>query len=385
MVLAVAFSVITFTPNAVQAKRFKQHLTANLKSITVTWNKAKGANKYIVYRAKVKKNEDTPKKSKFKKIKTVYKRKYTDKKAKKNKYYAYYIKAVKNGKVIKTTFNKDYMDHKCKGFEKAEILNAGYGENFTNSRKKLYLYADVGYDGYSPKHPKFIFYRKVKGSKCKFKKITLKKTKDSYVYYDNKVTPGKTYQYKCKAYAKKGKKKYYSKYSKTVEISAVNFHASYKIESLTKPGVYEQKELEAIFKVTKGNEYDGTTVFLNKVSEDIDNGYCCYEKKDTPEANQHRYSFQLTQYSTDGNTWTDIPDKGVELSSTKPLYLKAKIAITKDSKETSITFAGNDSKYYYSAIETNGNLLKYNGPGIGEGFANFDLIKGTGSSYQEWD
>ena len=93
----------------------------------------------------------------------------------------------------------------------------------------------------------------------------------------------------------------------------------------------------------------------------------------------------MTQYSTDGKTWTDIPDKGVELSTTMPLYLKAKIAITKDSKETSITFAGSDSKYYCSLIESNGNLLEYNGPGNGEGFANFDLVKGTGKSYQEWD
>ena len=124
---------------------------------------------------------------------------------------------------------------------------------------------------------------------------------------------------------------------------------------------------------------------MNKVSDEVDTGYYCYEKKDAPEADQHRYSFQLIQYSTDGKTWTDIPDKGVELSSTKPIYLKAKIAVKNDSKETSITFAGSDSKYYCSLIESNGNLLEYNGPGIGEGFANFDLIKGTGKSYQEWD
>ena len=384
MVLAMALSVITFTPNAVQAKRFKQHLTANLKSITVTWSKVKGAKKYIVYRAKVKRNEETPKKSKFKKIKTVHKRKYTDKKVKKNKYYAYYVKAVKNGKGIKTTFNKDYMDNKCKGFERAEIINAGYGENYTNSRKKLYFFTDVGYNGYSPMKLKYVFYRTVKGTKCKAKKLYLKKTKDG-IYYDNTVKAGNTYQYRCKAYVKRGKKKYYSKMSKMLEVPAVNFHASYKIESLTKSGVYEQKDMEAIFKVTKGSKYDGTTVFLNKVTDEIDIGYLCHEKKDAPSENWHRYSFQLIQYSMDGNNWTDIPNKGVELSSTKPIYLKAKIGIAKDSKETSIVFAGNDSKYYCSMIETNGNLLEYKGPGIGEGFASFDLIKGTGSSYQEWD
>ena len=384
MVLAVALSVITFTPNAVQAKRFKQHLTANLKSISVSWSKVKGAKKYVVYRAKVKRSEETPKKSKFKKIKTVYKRKYTDKKVKKNKYYAYYVKAVKNGKVIKTTFNKNYMDNKCKGFERAQIGNAGYGENYSNSPKKLYLYTDVGYNGYSPNKIKYVFYRKVKGTKKAAKKMYLKKTKDGF-YYDSKVEAGKTYQYKCKAYVKRGKKKYYSKISKMVEIAAVNFHASYKIETLTKAGVYDQKELFAEFKITKGKKYDGTTVFLSKETEDIDLGYRCYEKKDTPEANQHSYTFTFTQYSEDGKTWKDIPKDGVELPADKPLYLKAKIAIKKDSKETKIYFAGNDSKYYFSGISSAGELLEYHGPGIGEGYANFDLIEGTGSSYQEWD
>lgn len=383
MVLTMVFSLITFTPKATEAKTFSQHLTANLKSITVSWKKVKGAQKYVVYRAKVKRKQDDPKKKKFKKIKTVYKRKYTDKKVKKNKYYAYYINAIKNGKVIKTTFNKYYMDHKCKGFEKATLLNAGYGENYQNSPKKLYLYADVGYNGYSPKKIKFVFYRSVKGSKKKAKKMTLKKTKDG-IYYDKKVTAGKTYQYKCKAYVKKGKKKYYSKISKKVEIAAVNFHASYKIESLTAPWTYGE-ELEAEFKLIKGDKNDGKTVFFNKIAEDIDNGYCCYEKKDTPEANQHRYSFQFVQYSYDGNDWKNIPNSGVELPSDKALYLKAKIAIRPGSNEAKIIFAGNDPSYYYSAIESNGQLLKYYGPGTGEGYANFNLIKGTGSSYQEWD
>ena len=383
MVLAMALSVISFTPNQVQAKRFSSSLTANLKSITVTWKKAKGAQKYVVYRANVKRNDDTPKKSKFKKIKTLRNRKYTDKKVKKNKYYAYYINAVKNGKVIKTTFNNYYMDNKCKGFERAIIGNAGYGENYTNSCKKLYFYTDVGYNGYMPKKIKYIFYKKIKDAKGKAKKITLKKTKDGF-YYDNKVEAGKTYQYKCKAYVKKGKKKCYSKISKMLEIPAVNFHGSYKIETLTKSGTYG-KELEAVFKVTKGKKYDGTTVFLNNVSDEFDDSYCCYEKKDAPESQQHRYGIQFTQYSEDGKTWKDIPKDGVELSSSKALYLKAKITIKKESKETSIVFAGNDSKYYYSAIESYGRLLEYQGPGVGEGYANFDLIKGTGSSYQEWD
>ena len=380
MVLTLATTVITFTPNNVQAKRFSSSLTANLKSITVTWKQAKGAQKYVVYRANVKRKDDTPKKSKFKKIKTLYTRKYTDKKVKKNKYYAYYINAIKNGKVIKTTFNKYYMDNKCKGFERAQLLNGGYGENHTNSCKKLYLYTDVGYNGYMPKKIKYVFYRTVKGTKCTAKKMYLKKTRDG-IYYDNKVNAGKTYQYRCKAYVKKGKKKYYSKISKMVEIPAVNFHASYKIESITKPGTYG-KELEAIFKISQAKKYDGTTVFFNKYSDEFDDAYCCYEKKDTQE---HRYDIQLIQYSEDGKNWKDIPNKGVELSSSKTLYLKAKITIKKDSKETSIIFAGNDSKYYYSAIESYGRLLEYNGPGNGEGYANFDLIKGTGSSYQEWD
>ena len=380
MVLTMVASIIAFAPNNVQAKRFSSSLKANLKSITVTWKQAKGAQKYVVYRANVKRNEDTPEKSRFKKIKTLHTRKYTDKKIKKNKYYAYYVDAIKNGKVIKTTFNDYYMDHKCKGLERAQLLNGGYGENHTNSCKKLYLYTDVGYNGYSPKKPKYVFYRKVKNSKTAAKKMTLKKTRDG-MYCDNKVKPGKTYQYRCKAYVKKGKKKYYSKISKIVEIPAVNFHASYKIESLTKSGIYDT-ELEAVFKVTKGKKYDGTTVFLNSTSQDFDDAYCCREKYNSEE---HRYNIQFIQYSEDGETWKYIPKDGVKLSSSKALYLKAKITIKKDSKETSIVFLGSDSKYYYSAIEAYGQLIKYCGPGVGDAYADFDLINETGSSYQEWD
>ena len=57
-----------------------------------------------------------PKKSKFKKIKTIrnkYIKSYTDKKVKKGKFYAYYVKAIKGKKkVIADTYTKKYMQIK---------------------------------------------------------------------------------------------------------------------------------------------------------------------------------------------------------------------------------------------------------------------------------
>ena len=58
------------------------------KGIKITWKKVKGAKKYQVFRGK-------------KKIKTVKKKTYTDKKAKSGKTYKYYVKAVKGKKKSK--------------------------------------------------------------------------------------------------------------------------------------------------------------------------------------------------------------------------------------------------------------------------------------------
>lgn len=57
-------------------------------SVKITWKKVKGAYKYEVYRS-------NKKKGKYKKIKTVKSKKYTDKTAKKGKKYYYKIKTVK--------------------------------------------------------------------------------------------------------------------------------------------------------------------------------------------------------------------------------------------------------------------------------------------------
>lgn len=58
------------------------------KGIKITWKKVKGAKKYQVFRGK-------------KKIKTVSKKTYTDKKAKAGKTYKYYVKALKGKKKSK--------------------------------------------------------------------------------------------------------------------------------------------------------------------------------------------------------------------------------------------------------------------------------------------
>ncbi len=396
MVIAMVATSICFAPDNVQAKkRFRVTTTSGLYSIKLKWTKNKKAKKYVIYRAKSKSEYRIPKKSKYKRIKATKGTKYLDKKAKRGCLYCYYVNAInKKGKKIATTFLDGYAEFRCKGLETPEFLDAGYGENYVNTRSKLYFYATFGYNGYGykghkkSKKVKFAFYRRELGKK-KYKRIKLRKTKDDF-YCDNKVESGKTYQYYAKTYVKTKKRTYYSKASSKVELSAVNFRASYKIQSLTKPGEYKGVDsIDVEFKVTKGNNYDGKTVFYKTKSQDDGPQYCCYENKGTKEEDKHYYNFCLTHYSADGKKWIDIPKGGVQLPKTKALYLKGKISLNSEEaakEDKTIIFGGNNKKYYCSNIICEEQrLVEYFGSGSGVTYAYFDLIAGAGSAYQEWD
>lgn len=397
LILGVLVSSISISPKKVEAKRFDCYFEGYLKYIKVDWKKQKKASKYVVYRAPIKfYNDDDynmPKRMKFKKVGTTKKLHFKDKKAKSGKYYTYFVDAInKKGKAIGTTYDrKDSPGYRCKGLGKPDLHNGGYGEDHLNEYCKLYLYANLDYNGFYPKtYPgkkfKHIFYRKIKGSNDKYKKISLKKTKDGY-FYDDTVKAFNTYQYKMKVRYKKGKKCYYSKYSDVVEITAVNFRASYTVESITEPGVYKGKnELDIVFKVKRDGVYDGKTIFYKTNADNSTLRYICYEKADTPYDDWHYYEFNLYEYSLDGNDWTEIPRSGVLLPDHKPLYLKGKIKTTiYDKDKTTIYYFGGDQTRYYSAIESDGAMSKYFGPGNGYTYSIFDFLARTGKTYQEWD
>lgn len=87
-------------------------VTPGKKKATLTWKKATGANKYIVYRAL-----DTGKNSEYyeeyKKIATVTTNRYVDRNVKKGKKYWYYVVSVRSKNVISK--NDKYDSAKCSG------------------------------------------------------------------------------------------------------------------------------------------------------------------------------------------------------------------------------------------------------------------------------
>ena len=386
-VLAITLicSSIVFVPNAAEAKtkRMNRDVTPRLKTIKVSWNKKFGAKKFIVYRLVTKTDGDFgensfPKKKDFKKCKTVKNKKsFIDKKVKKGKFYSYYIDALnKKGKVIATTWDES-LDLVKIGMVTPRVSNLGYGEDYTNSAKKLYIDVMGADSGYWPKKMGTIIYRKAKGAK-KFKKIkkAYYKKAGSIDYVDKKVKPGTTYLYKARNFVKKGKKTHYSKYSKILEIGAVNFRAKYKVESLTKSGVYEGKSMTAIIKFSNAIKYNGSTYFYDKTIYRSDS-----------KMGEFEYSMTVKEYSYDNKTWVKKTNK-VKLPTNGALYLKVELTPIKEG-ENKIVYAGSDKTNYFSSyIDSSAGdhyFIEYDGSGSGDTYGGFDLLKQEGDAYEDWD
>ena len=372
LIITMVFSSITFTSSVVEAKSFKHELIPTLKGIKVKWNENKKASKYVVYRAKMKKETSEPSMNKYKKVGKTSNRSFYDKKMKKNTLYAYYVKALNyKGKQVGSTYEKSPF---CegKGLIKPYVDNMGYGEDYKNDAKHLYIRA-WGWYGYLPKKLKCQIYRKVKGTK-KYKKI--KTTKLGTVFCDKTVKPGKVYVYKARKYYKKGKKKYYSPFSDTLTLGAYDSYVGFKIETLTPSGIYEQDQLEVLIKVKKSNKYSGDAYLLNNAVD-----YLVTPKANTKD--RRVYSIHIAEYSEDNKNWSDIPSKGLLMPYNTTYFIKA--VISKNS-EKNIMFGGNDKENYVeSMIDAEGGLIDYHGSGSGYTSSCFNFLEGYGSGYQEWD
>lgn len=381
MVLAVLMTSIAFVPGKVEAKTFSKTVTPKLNSIKVSWKKQKGAKKYRIYRLTVDINKYynesySPKKSDYKKIKTVKKNKFFDKKAKFKKFYSYIVDAVsKKGKVISSSWDES-IDIVARGLDQPSVSNHGYGEDYCNSPYKLYLYMSPGYYGYVPKKLKYKLYRKEINEKKYVKIKTGKFVRQlSAEYCDTKVKPGKKYLYKVKAFYKKGKKTYTSVFSDALEMETVAFKGQYKAESITPSGTYNVKSMDAIIKFSNGQKYNGVTYISGSA------GYSSVGKDGT-----HQYKITVKEFSSDNVTWKSASK--VEIPQNGSVYVKFEIT-TIDSKDDKIYYAGSDrDNYFASSIDSSyedNYFIDYHGSGYGDTYGGFDLLKKTGYAYQDWD
>lgn len=161
LMAASTVAVGSISASAASVKKPTKVKAVNVtKGIKISWKKVKGAKKYQVFRGK-------------KKIKTVKKKTYTDKKAKAGKTYKYYVKAVKGKK-------------KSKKSKAAKVVRL---TKPTISSVK------------NAKNGATVTWKKVKGAKKYYVYTGSKKvgtaTKLTYTY--TKATSGKQYSYKVKA------------------------------------------------------------------------------------------------------------------------------------------------------------------------------------------
>ncbi len=163
------------------------------KNIKVSWKKSSNAQKYVVYRS-------YKKSSGYKKIATVTKTGYTDKKSTAGKTAYYKVLAMRGS--VKSSYSKVASAYKLKAPAKVKA----------KAKKST---VTVSY-GKVTKASGYEIYRSSK-KKGKFKRVaTIKKatiTKKSF----KKMKKG-TYYFKVRAYKTSGKKKIYTDYSKTVSV-----------------------------------------------------------------------------------------------------------------------------------------------------------------------
>ena len=315
-VVAMTFTLGAATDTVMAESKTAKHLSvslkSNMKSVSVKWKNNKNIEKYVIYRTDVTKdvldheNDYTFDMSKYKKIGKVSGRKksFTDKKAKKNHYYAYVVEAYKKVKgkykLAYTSYNKDSYDYTCRGLGVPELLNGGDGENYTNSISCIYLYHQ-SYSGADP--TSVILYRKAKGE-SKYKKVkftTIEKINNlAGTIKDTTVSPGKIYYYKIKTKKKFKGKTYYSQKSKAIRIPAVNVTGKFDISAIPVSG----DPNEIIVKFTS-DKYNGTlTLSQSKSSEETE--------KD----------MRALGYSYDNAVWKSMTDSKAVLEPGKTIYIK---------------------------------------------------------------
>ncbi len=194
MLLALAMFCTVFADETYAASKKPARVSitsvksADHNAVKITWKKAKNAKKYQVYRA-------ASKNGKYKLIKTTKSRTFTNTKLTTGKKYYYKVRAV-NGTKKGAFSRKKYAIPKLKKTTGAKAASAGYNSlkltwKKVNGAKGYQVYRATSKNG---------TYSKVK-------------TTTALSFTNTKLTTGKTYYYKVRAYKKVGSKTRYGAFS----------------------------------------------------------------------------------------------------------------------------------------------------------------------------
>lgn len=294
-------------------------------TVEISWKK-QSVSGYEIYRAKRNKSGEY---TYYQRIATISgkQKKYVDKTVRYKNWYSYKVKAYKqqgNRKIYKSEdFQEVYTGMGKPGFVP--------GDMHTYTTSHSIQFECQTYYGIDP--TAFEIYRREKGTK-KYKKIKTVKVKDGccqFEYVDKKVTKGKTYFYKVRAYKKIKGKKLYGKYSKPEKITAINTEATYTVQNDTK----ENGKTKSIVVGLTSNEGNADTIFsFNPKSEYNYIDYCYWEDE---YSDSTIVELVPVKYSYDNVNWNSFPDKGVKLSEYQTVYIMLE---EKDGKEFDVFFSG---------------------------------------------
>lgn len=191
--------------------------TKSQTELHLSWN-GKKTTGYKVYRAIVKKNG---KMGKYRLIATVSgsASAYKDAKLKKNREYHYMVNGYRNGKKVYSGTASGFTGVTC-AFAENQNIDTAY------STKSITLYA-VSEEGIRPAG--YEIYRREKGAN-KFNRLArISKKSRSLKYVDKEVRAGACYEYKIRAFYKRGSKKYYSNFTDVRTMSAVRKVGKYDV------------------------------------------------------------------------------------------------------------------------------------------------------------
>ena len=308
-----------------KVQAIKYSLVPAMKSIKVKWNKPQNrkVSYYVIYRTEFRVKdiydiEPVPM-SDYKKVKKVagWKSAWKDREVRQGCYYDYVIRGYRKtggkAKLVCDSYRPGATYYQCPGLQRPDLIDGGYGENYCNSKSKLYLYVQRT-DGMTPSG--VAIFRKAKGE-SEYQKINVKdiekgKFDCGKTYLDDTVRPGETYYYKAKTYVKRFGKKKYSPASNTVKLSALNFEGKYAAKAMTAEGTVKEFSIRLV-----SDKYNGVLTlqsgagFEGPVYATIDGG---------KDYGQQRIT--LKSYSKDNKNWSAIPSDGLQITAGQTVYLK---------------------------------------------------------------
>lgn len=328
-----AVSVLPVSPASIafaaeKGKKLSYTLTPAMDSVQVTWKKPRQkVSYYLIYRTEYRVKdiydiEPVPM-SQFRRVAKVSGAKgaWTDRFVQEGVYYNYVVRGYRKtggkAELVCDSFNPNATYYHCPGLQQPELINGGYGENFSNSKSTLYLYVQYT-DGVMPYGVEVC--RRAK-DEAGWQQVNVRKAEEGWgecggTYVDATVEPGKTYEYRVRTYVWRFDGAKYSPYSDVLEMETTNFKGRYTADAITPAGLTEDFTVRL-----DSDRYNGVLTLAGVYHEEEP----IYSFRTTAK-DYGNQTIALTACSKDNKTWQPIPSEGLRIKAGQTVFLKFRFA-----------------------------------------------------------